>query len=121
MTFSQYIVFNEGMYSSAVNDNAEDIPKVAVDAYSTVVNGVKFVFTFVDWGDQSLLQILGKMPELRMMLQSVSTANWNLLSVYFIISFRIPSTLQAFLGLYFVKYYIKCNWRIQWGLVVFNR
>jgi hypothetical protein len=37
------------MYGSAVNDNAEDFPKVAVDAYPTVVNGVKFVSTFVEY------------------------------------------------------------------------
>ena len=39
MTFAQYIVFTEEMYKSAVNDNAEDFPKVAVDAYPTVVIG----------------------------------------------------------------------------------
>ena len=50
MIFAQYIVFSEEMYESAVNDNAEDFPKVAV-----VVIGVKFVSTFVDWGDQSLV------------------------------------------------------------------
>jgi hypothetical protein len=59
------------MYESAVNDYAEDFPKVAVDAYPTVVNGVKFVSTFVDWGDQPYFQILGKRPELRMMLNSL--------------------------------------------------
>jgi hypothetical protein len=48
LTFAQYIVFPEEIYESAVNDNAEDFPKVAVDAYPTVVNGVKFVSTFVD-------------------------------------------------------------------------
>ena len=50
-------------------------------------------------------QILGKMPELRMMLKSLSIADRNLWSVYFIISLRIPSTPQIFLGLkglYFV-------------------
>jgi hypothetical protein len=30
------------MYESAVIDKAEDFPKVAVDAYPTVVIGVKF-------------------------------------------------------------------------------
>ena len=48
MTFAQYIVFTEEMYESAVNDNAEDFPKVAVHAYTTVVIGVKFVSTSVD-------------------------------------------------------------------------
>ena len=35
-------------------------PKVAVDAYLTVVIGVKFVSTFVDWGDQSLGPNIGE-------------------------------------------------------------
>ena len=41
-------------------DNAEDFPKVAVDAYPTVFIGVKFVSTFVDWGDQSLVPNIGE-------------------------------------------------------------
>ena len=45
-----------------------------------------------------LLKILGKMLKLMMMLKSFSIANWNLLSVYFIIPLRIPTTPQAFLG-----------------------
>ena len=36
------------MYESAVNYNVEDFPKVAVDAYPTVVIGVKFVSTKVE-------------------------------------------------------------------------
>ena len=60
MTFAQYIVFTEEMYESAVNDNAEDFSKVAVDTYSTVVIGVKFVSTFLDWGDQSLVPNIGE-------------------------------------------------------------
>ena len=60
MIFAQYIVFAEEMYKSAVNDNAEDFPTVAVDAYPTVVNRVKFVSTFEDWGDQSLFPNIGK-------------------------------------------------------------
>ena len=55
MTFTQYIVFAEEMYESAVNDKSEDFPKVAVDTYPTVVIGVKFVSTFVDLRDQSLV------------------------------------------------------------------
>ena len=35
-------------------------PKVAVDAYPTVVIGVKFVSTFMDWGDQSLVPNIGE-------------------------------------------------------------
>ena len=92
MTFAQYIVFTEEMYESVVNDNAEDFPKVAVDTYPTVVIGDKFE-VISPW-----FQILGKMPELRMMLKSLSIANWNMWSVYLIISLRIPSTPQAFLG-----------------------
>ena len=84
LIFAQYIVFTEEMYESDVNDNAEDFPKVAVDACPTVVIRVKFVSTFMDWGDQSF-QILGKMPELRMMLKSLSVANCNLWSVLFVI------------------------------------
>ena len=35
-------------------------PKVAVDAYPTVVIGVKFVSTFVDWGDDALVPSVGE-------------------------------------------------------------
>ena len=41
MTFAQYVVFAEEIYKSAVNDNVEDFHKVAVEAYPTVVIGVK--------------------------------------------------------------------------------
>ena len=107
MTFAQYIVFIEEMYESAVNDNAEDFPKVAVDLYPTVVIGVKFVSTFVVGLISPWFQILGKMPELRMMLKSFSIANWNVLSVYFSISFRIPSKPQAFLD--WRVFILSCN------------
>ena len=60
MTFAQYIVFTEEMYESAVNVNAENFPKVAVDAYPTVVIGFKFFSTLVDWGDQSLAPDIGE-------------------------------------------------------------
>ena len=60
MIFAQYIVFTEEMYESDVNDNAEDFPKVAVDACPTVVIEVKFVSTFVDWGDQFLVPNIGE-------------------------------------------------------------
>ena len=60
LTFAQYIVFIEEMYESAVYDNAEDFTKVTVDTYSTVVIGVKFVSTLVDWGDQSLVPNIGE-------------------------------------------------------------
>jgi hypothetical protein len=59
LTFSKYIVFTKEMYKSAVNDNAEDFPKVAVDEYPMVVIGDKFVSTFVAWGDQSLVPNIG--------------------------------------------------------------
>ena len=39
MTLAQYLDFAEEIYESAVNDNAEDFPKVAVDAYPSVVIG----------------------------------------------------------------------------------
>ena len=93
------------MYESAVNDTAEDFPKVAFDAYPTVVIRVKFVYTFVDWGDQSLVPNIGEDARAKDDVEEFSIANWNLLSVYFIISLRIPSTPQAFFGLkglYFV-------------------
>ena len=48
------------MYKSAVNDIAEDSPKFAVDAYPTTVIEVKFVSTFVDWGDQFLGTNIGE-------------------------------------------------------------
>ena len=60
MTFAQYIVFIEDMYKSTVNDDAEDFHKVTVDAYPPVVIWVKFVSTFVDWGDQSLVPNIGE-------------------------------------------------------------
>jgi hypothetical protein len=55
LTFAQYIVSAEEMYKPAVNDKAEDFSKVSVDSYPTVVIGVKFGSTFVDWADQSLV------------------------------------------------------------------
>jgi hypothetical protein len=71
-------------------DTAEDFPD---HTDSTLIVWAKFVSTFVDWGDQ----ILGKMPELRIMLKSLSIANLNLWCVYFV-SFSIPSTPHAVLG-----------------------
>ena len=68
------MTFAEEMYESAVNDNAEDFPKVAVDAYALLVIEVKFVSTFVDW-ISPWFQIFWKMRELRMMLKSLSVAN----------------------------------------------
>ena len=56
LTFAQYIVLAEEMYDSTVNDNAEDFPWVAVDAYPPVVIGV----TFVNWDDQSLVPNIGE-------------------------------------------------------------
>ena len=85
MTLAQYIVFIEEMYKSAVNDNAEGFPKVTVDAYPTVVIGSNLSPIFWIGVISPWLQILGNMPELRMMLKSLSITNWNLWSVYFII------------------------------------
>ena len=63
MTFARYVVFTGEMYESAVNDNAEDFPKVAVDAYPTVVIVVKFLSTFVDWGSAVYYFITDLNPE----------------------------------------------------------
>ena len=60
MTFAQYIVFTEEMYESALNANAENFPKVDVDSYPIVVIWIKFVSTFVDWGDQSMVPNIGE-------------------------------------------------------------
>ena len=60
LTFAQYIVFAEEMYEYTDNDNAEDFLKVAVDAYPRVVNGVKFISTFLDWADQYLVPNIGE-------------------------------------------------------------
>ena len=48
------------MYQSDANDKADDFPKVAAGAYLTVVIGVKFVSTFVNWGYQSLIPNIGE-------------------------------------------------------------
>ena len=76
----------------AVIDNAEDFPKVA-KLLGCNLSPLLWIGVISLW-----FQILGKMPELRMMLKSLSIANWNLWSVYFIISFMIPSNPQAILG-----------------------
>ena len=73
------------MYESAVNDNAEDFSKAAVDTYPMVVIGVKCVSTLWIGVISPWFQILGTMPELWMMLKSLSSANCNFWSVYFII------------------------------------
>ena len=90
---------------SDVNDNAEDFPKVAVDAYLKVVIVFKFVSTFVNCGYQSLVPNIGEDARAEMMLKSLSIANWNLWSVCFIISCRIPSTSQAF---FWVEGFVFC-------------
>jgi hypothetical protein len=45
------------MHKFAVNDNAEDFPKVSIDAYPPVVIGVKFVSTFVELGESLVTNI----------------------------------------------------------------
>ena len=89
LSSAQYLVFTEEMYESAVNDNAEDFPKVAVDAYPMVVFVFEFVSTFVDRSDQTLVPNIGE--ELRIMLKSLSIVNWNLCSVY--VTDRLKSVL----------------------------
>ena len=86
------------MYKSAVNDNAEDFPKVAGDAYPTEVIMVKFVSTFVDWGDQSLVPNIVEDARAQENVEEFKNNHLNLWSVYVIISFSVPSTPQAFLG-----------------------
>jgi hypothetical protein len=44
-TFAEDIVF------TAVNNNAENFHKVALDSYPTIVIWAEFVFTFVDLGE----------------------------------------------------------------------
>ena len=48
----------------------------------------------MDWGYQSLVPDIGEDARAE---DDVKRANWNLWSVYLIISFRKPSTPQAFL------------------------
>ena len=74
------------MYESSVNDNAEDFPKVAVDAYPPGVIRIKFVSTFVDWGDQSLVPNFGEDARAKDDVKEYSQvelgiAKWNLWSV----------------------------------------
>jgi hypothetical protein len=49
----------EEIYKSAVDDDAEDFPKLLTHIPPVVI-GVKFVSTFVDWGDQSLVPNIGE-------------------------------------------------------------
>ena len=56
----QHIVFTEEIYESTINDNAEDFPKVAIDAYPPVVIGVKCISAFEYWGDHSLVPNIPK-------------------------------------------------------------
>ena len=85
MTFAQYIVFTDQMLKSAVNDTAKDFSEIAADAYSTVIIGVKFVSTFVDWGDQTLVPHLREDARAEDNVEEFSIAYLNLWSVYFII------------------------------------
>ena len=89
MTFAQYIVFAEEMYESAVIDNAEDFPKVAVDSYPILVIGVKFVSTFVDWGVQFLVTNIGEYARAEDDIKEFKYSQLEF--VVCIFSFRIPS------------------------------
>ena len=68
--------------------------------HPTVVIGVKFVSTFVDWGDQSLVPNIGEDARVKDDV-SFSIANRNL-SVYFIQDTINITCLFGLKGLYFV-------------------
>ena len=106
MTFAQYIVFIEEMYESAVNNNAEDFPKVTVDTYSTVVMGG----TFVDWGDQSLVPNIGEDARAKVDVKEIKYSQLEFVVCIFYNFMGIPSTPQAFLG-----------WRVLFCPVVHSR
>ena len=55
MTFAQDIVFTEEMSESSVDDTPGDFSEFSADPYSTVIIGVRFVFTFVDWVDWAVV------------------------------------------------------------------
>ena len=93
------------MYNSAVNDNAENFPKVAVNAYPTVVIGVKFVFTFVDWGDQSLVPNIGEDARAENDVKELKYIQLEFvvcISYHFIYDTINPTGLFGLEGLYFV-------------------
>jgi hypothetical protein len=96
LTFAQYIVFAEEMYESAVNDNAEDFPKVAVHAYPPVIIRANFLSTFVDLGDQSWVPNIGEDARADDDIKEFKYSQLELWSGYYTISFKIPSTPQAF-------------------------
>ena len=104
MTFARYIVLTEEMYKSAVNNNAEDFPKVA-DAYPTVIIGVKFVSTLVDWDDQSLVPNIGEYAKAE---EDVKEFNYSQLEFVVCIFYHFiedtinPKGLLGLEGLYFV-------------------
>ena len=111
------------MYKSAVNDNAQDFPKVAVDAFPMVVIGVNFVSTYVDWGDQSLVPNIGEDARAE---NDVKDFQYSQLKfVVCIFEHFIEDTINItglfrWEGFNFVLQFIQCNWRTQWIIVVFN-
>ena len=76
----------------------KDFPMVAVDACPMVVIGVKCVSTFVDWGDQSLVQNIEEDARAEDDVKEFKYSQLEFLVCIFINSFRKPSTPQAFLG-----------------------
>ena len=93
------------MYESAVNDIAEVFSKVAVDAYPTVVIADKFVSTFVDWGDQSLVPSIGEDARAKEDVQEFkySQLEFVVCIFYYFIEDSINTTgLFGLEGLYFV-------------------
>jgi hypothetical protein len=88
------------MYMSAVNDNAEDFPKVTVDAYVKVVIAVKCFSTFVDWGDQSLVPNIGEDARAKDVVKEFkySELEFDVFIFDHFNSLMLPSTPQASLG-----------------------
>ena len=105
LTFAQYVVFTEEMYESAVNDNAEDFPKVDVDAYPMVVIGVKFVSSFKDWGDQSLVPDIGEIDRAKDYVKEFNYSQFEVVGCifYYFTEDTINTTgLFGLQGFYFV-------------------
>ena len=86
-------------------DDAGDFPKFAVDAYPTEVIGVKFVSTFMDWGDMSLVPNIAEVARAE---DDVTKFNYSQLEFvvcifyHFIEDIINTTDLLGLEGLYFV-------------------
>ena len=99
MTFAQYIVFIEEMHESAVNDNAEDFPKVAVDTYPHGSYWGQMCLHFCGLGsfDRNIMED----TRTEDVVKELKYGQLDLWSVYLIISFIISGYHQhqrPFLG-----------------------